>query len=154
MKTEIRKYTSNDFETVINLSLRKHDFEECLILLDTTDSKEILTKALQTSVYTWVGLYKGQIECVFGLGELSKSIGIPWFLSTDKFNEFKITFGKQSKQVVQTMLTLYPTLINIIDVRNTDSIHWLEWLGFTIDYYHPVYLKGYPFYQFNMNIGD
>jgi hypothetical protein len=150
--TEIKEYIPDYFETVINLPLRKHDFEECSILLDTTDSKEILKKSLESSAHTWVGVHKGNIECVFGLGELSKSIGVPWFLSSDKFDEFKMSFGKQSKRFVKTMLTLYPTLINIIDARNTDSIHWLEWLGFYIDYHHPVYLKGYPFYQFNMNI--
>jgi hypothetical protein len=151
---EMRFYTKEDFETVINLKLRKDDYEECKASLGLTDSKEILTKCLECSKYTWVGLYQGQIECVFGLGEQSETVGIPWFLSTDRFNDFKITFGKKSKQVIKTMLTLYPSLFNIVDSRNADSLCWLMWLGFSIDFNHPLSLRGESFYKFTLNIGD
>jgi hypothetical protein len=153
MKHELRLYSSDDLETVMNLPLRKHDYEECQATTGLTDSKDILLQCLVYSKITWVGLYQGKIECVFGLGEQSKDIGIPWFLSTDKFNEFKLIFGRESIKVVQTMLTLYPFLTNIIDSRNTESIKWLKWLGFYVDINHPVYLLGgHCFYKFSMSL--
>jgi hypothetical protein len=147
---EIRPYTPDDFETVINLKLRQADADE-ITALTQLNVKDSLTQCIKYSKHTWVGLYNGTIECVFGLGEVNSQIGVPWFLSTDKFNEFKIAFGKESKRVVDTMLALYPNLINLIDSRNSVSINWLKWLGFTIEYNHPIDYSGHKFYQFYLN---
>ena len=46
------------------------------------------------------------------------------------------------------MLREFPVLRNVVDARNTVSIRWLVWLGFTIGTPQPMGVRGLPFIPF------
>lgn len=52
-----------------------------------------------------------------------------WFLTSQKLDKVERTFLRQCKVFMQTMLKLYPTLYNYVDVRNRPAIAWLKWIG-------------------------
>lgn len=142
--------TNNDLDEILNLDLRQADKNEIEASLGVS-WKEGLERSLDNSVITWVVIYKENIEGIFGLGQI-KQIGVPWFLATDKFNEFKFAFARTSLEVVhKEMLRRYNKLVNFVDSRHLDSIKWLTWLGFKIDILHHFYFydKNIPFYMFS-----
>lgn len=143
--TYYRPMTKEDIVDVLALDLRKADRAEAKAALNA-GSADALAYSLANSVEVWVVIHLGKIEAVFGicLG------GIPWFLATDKFKEFKITFAKESKSMVKALLRKYGTLQNTVDSRNEDAIKWLRWLGFIVDAENEIYLYDYnvPFYSF------
>lgn len=93
-------------------------------------------------------IHKEQIEGVFGISKA----GSPWFLCTDKFDEFRISFAKESKHFVQDLLEEYGFLANFVDSRHEASIRWLKWLGFTVRDDFELLLNDpeVPFYYFVM----
>ncbi len=122
----------SDFDTVLNLNLRQPDVDELRASLGL-ETKDALLFSLSVSKYTWVLIHDEKIEAVFGLAEHSPEIGVPWFVATDRFDEFKFFFARYSKKVIKTMLKLYPNLVNLVSTDHSDSQQWLEWCGFTLD---------------------
>ena len=49
------------------------------------------------------------------------------------------------------MHEVHPVLRNVVDARNTVSIRWLEWLGFTLGTPQPMGVCGLPFIPFEMS---
>ncbi len=59
-------------------------------------------------------------------------IGIVWMLGSDRLLESKRELVIEARRWVIYLNSIYPTLINAVDVRNTVSIAWLEVMGFTL----------------------
>lgn len=131
-------------------NLRKADYEE-VYAATGRDPNEALYEAWHRSFYRWAIIWQGETIGLFGVGAatLMGYTGVPWLLGTNKMEEIKFTFVKQSISWVKHMLTLYPVLENWVDARNKLSIKWLKWLGFSVSKRPAPY--GYeqrPFYFF------
>lgn len=59
--------------------------------------------------------------------------GIVWMLGADRAMKHKKEFFRQTKPIINEMLTICPRLCNMVHNKNTNSILWLKWLGFTIE---------------------
>lgn len=59
--------------------------------------------------------------------------GVIWMLGANRALNYKKEFFRQTKPVIDEMLTICPRLCNMVHSKNTNSIQWLKWLGFTID---------------------
>lgn len=59
--------------------------------------------------------------------------GVVWMLGADRAMKHKKEFFRQTKPIINEMLTICPRLCNMVHSKNTNSILWLKWLGFTID---------------------
>lgn len=112
------------------MDLRQADKDEILAATGHGPAQGILY-SINVSERVWVVIHDDEIEGVFGVAR-SESWGIPWFLATDKFNEFRLTFAKESKRFVKSLLEDYRALQNFVDSRHVASIRWLEWLGFAV----------------------
>lgn len=59
-------------------------------------------------------------------------LGSPWLLATDAVARYPAALTRVSRQCLAQMLAAYSALYNYVDVRNVDSVRWLELLGFTV----------------------
>jgi len=92
----------------------------------------------------------GKIVAVFGdsIHDVQQSIGVPWLISTIHVDKRAKPFLRVCKDEVAEMLTRHATLVNYVDVRNTQAIRWLRWLGFIFSDPAPYGPKGLPFMMF------
>lgn len=59
--------------------------------------------------------------------------GTVWMLGANRAMDHKKEFFRQTKPIINEMLTICPRLCNMVHSKNTNSIVWLKWLGFTIE---------------------
>ena len=59
--------------------------------------------------------------------------GVVWMLGANEAMKHKKEFFRQTKPIIDEMLTICPRLCNMVHNKNTNSILWLKWLGFTIE---------------------
>jgi hypothetical protein len=92
-----------------------------------------------------------------GIGLETNGNGIPWFLRTNYFHSWKqknlLSFLKSTKSWIKQMGDTYPAMHNYVDVRNKESITWLQHLGFrftkTIDKYGFLQIPFIKFEKYN-----
>ncbi len=113
-----------------------------------------LSFSFRKSHYRWTVLIDGQPEIMFGVGDVNVlgGIGAPWLLATDAVERVSRDFLRQSRHLVRQLSARYDLLINEVDLRNTVSIRWLEWLGF--QFYEPHERNGHKFMRFEMRSKD
>jgi hypothetical protein len=76
----------------------------------------------------------GQLVCIFGCAEASllSPVGVPWLLCTVFMRRHIKESTIKTRLVVQHMLTGWPVLQNVVDARNTQTIRWLQLVGFVM----------------------
>lgn len=55
--------------------------------------------------------------------------GMIWFMSAELDIKTRILFLRNSKKFIDLMLSFYPYLYNYVDIRNEESVKWLEFCG-------------------------
>jgi len=127
---EMREATADD---LISLAprLRQADIEEILINKDS-DVTRILLQGLATSAQSWVLLWDGVVEFAGGVVDAGNGVGIPWQVGSDAIRKHVKKYLEVSKQVLQEWQTTFTMLHNFVGVHNTESIHYIKRLGFTI----------------------
>lgn len=68
---------------------------------------------------------------MFGVGEATPQVGIPWLLASDKLRDVTKQFLPESEKWVKRMNERYDLLYNYVYAGNTTSIRWLKWMGFS-----------------------
>lgn len=71
---------------------------------------------------------EGNVIGMFGVGEHSPRIGIPWLLASDELPKVAKQFIPESKKWIESLP--YDLLFNYVYANNTTSIRWLKWLSF------------------------
>lgn len=74
---------------------------------------------------------EGKVIGMFGVGEYSPKIGIPWLLASDELPRIAKEFIPQSRQWIERIHEDYDLLFNFVYAENKTSIRWLKWLGFS-----------------------
>ncbi len=145
---EVRPAT---FRDALTLSLRRADRDE-VEALTGRDARAVLVESVEKSASAWAGLADGKLVCLFGVVPMTLTgvTGIPWLLGSDQVAAYSREFLRRNKGYVQTMLKDFPVLTNVVDARNTVSIRWLRWLGFTLGEPLPMGPLGLPFIPFRM----
>lgn len=146
---EIRPATVED---ALALVLRQADREE-VEALTGRDAREALVESVVRSAAAWAGLANGELVCLFGVVPMSLVgvTGIPWLLGSDAVTRYGRPFLRRNRAYLREMLREFPVLRNVVDARNTVSIRWLEWLGFTLGTPQPMGVCGLPFIPFEMS---
>jgi hypothetical protein len=146
---EIRPATVED---ALALVLRQADREE-VEALTGRDAREALVESDVRSAAAWAGLANGELVCRFGVVPVSLVgvTGIPWLLGSDAVTRYGRPFLRRNRAYLREMLREFPVLRNVVDARNTVSIRWLEWLGFTLGTPQPMGVCGLPFIPFEMS---
>ena len=99
----------------------------------------------------WAVLLDGKPAVVFGVGVMADAgniLGIPWLVATDEIERHPVRFYRTSKKVIALMKRRYARLMNWVDARNTLSVRWLKWAGFTIEEPAPWGAQGLMFHRF------
>ena len=68
---------------------------------------------------------------MFGVGEVTPNIGVPWLLATDELPKVQREFLPESLKWVERVNDRYDLLFNYVYAENKTSIRWLKWLGFS-----------------------
>ena len=127
----IREFQPLDFIQISTIRLREWDQIEAIAMTGMNPNRALeLTILASSSVY--VAEEDEQIHGVFGLNTMEPDVGVPWFVATDKAEQNKKLIMKTGRRLVQEWLDIRPVLSNYVSRYHSDSIKWLEWLGFTI----------------------
>jgi hypothetical protein len=73
----------------------------------------------------------GEVIGMFGVGEISTNIGVPWLLASDALSKVARQFLPESEKWVERINERYDLLYNYVYAENKLSIRWLKWLGFS-----------------------
>ena len=146
---EIRPATVADALTLV---LRQADREE-VEALTGRDPREALVESVARSASAWAGLADGELVCLFGVVPMTLVgvTGIPWLLGAESVTRYGRPFLRRNRAWLREMRHAFPVLRNVVDARNTVSIRWLEWLGFTLGTPQPMGVRGLPFIPFEMS---
>lgn len=147
-KTEVVKATQEHVD-FLKTRLRDGDNQECDAALGIPGA-EGMQMSYDTSPHCWTGLCDDVPVLMFGVGDNGGEWGFPWMLASDDIKKVRGELMRQSKEHIDIMSKAYPFLLNLIDARQTKSIRWLKWCGFTIEAALPWGVKGLPFHRFYM----
>lgn len=97
----------------------------------------------------------GRLLAIFGTSPISMltGLGCLWMLATGEVYRTPRVLTKLARLHIAEVEPVFPRLTNYVDVRNTRSLKWLEWLGATIHEPKPYGVAGLPFRQFEIGIG-
>jgi hypothetical protein len=115
-----------------------------------------ILEAIRLSVVCWTAECDGVPIAVFGVSPVSmiRGTGSPWLLGTTGCDAVTVPFVRLARQYIPAMLSLFPELENMVDVRNVKSIRWLKRLGFGFGDATPHPYSGSPFFPFSMRSGN
>jgi hypothetical protein len=116
--------------------------------------EELLGRCVAKSELAWAGMVDDEVACIFGVvgASLLSETGYPWLVGTDLIEAHAKAFLRRNKKMVAVMLERFPRLENYVDVRNTKSIQWLTWLGFSFDDPAPYGIYRMPFMKFTKEV--
>jgi hypothetical protein len=129
MDYDIRPATQQDVADVA-VRLRSGDRAE-LAALGLTPLQGV-QMSFDNSLWARVGIWQGQVACIWGLGSISllSGLGGAWMLSTPVVNGSRKQFLRASRQQVGQMRQIFPRLCCQVDQRYGQAVRWLGWLGF------------------------
>lgn len=130
--------------------LREADKQEVLASCGM-DANAVLKLGVKCSELCWIALVDDEPTVCFGARRVSalSDKGVPWLLATEGVYRVTKTFVKCSRGYVDLMASAMPVLENWIDARNTLSIRWLKWCGFTMaEKPEPFGYQKLPFFKF------
>lgn len=105
--------------------------------LGTDNADEIdlvLYRAWALSTWCNVVLVDGIPAIVYGVCPGASLVeGSVWMLATERLRHVRREFVERCRAEVDRMLATFPYIHNHVHAGNTRALHWLRWLGFTID---------------------
>ena len=130
--------------------LRPEDITEITVASPELELEEILNLCVDTSTYSRA-VVDDEDGCVaiYGVRDMDKDSGIPWFLSCDLFfTKYKKRFIKEGPEYLKKLFGSKNHLYNYVSQDNTRSQRWLQSLGFTI-HKQEIKFKDVVFYAFD-----
>lgn len=152
VKAIVRDLLPGDIEAVLS-NLREPDRLECEALFGPGNDEKVLRSSVAASTACWALEFDGDTGALFGvaaIGSMMSTQGAPWLIGTALIDKYPSAFIKLNRPYIRRMLDLFPTLLNVVDVRNTKSVAYLKRMGF--DFGEPVNIgvMNMPFYPFGM----
>ena len=128
--------------------LRKEDQAEIKALANLNGTQALSMGLLHSNLCYSIFTKEDVICGMFGVqGELNKDAAV-WMLASNEIENITIPFLRQSREVINHLNKLHPLLHNVVDVRNTLHLKWLEWCGFTFINKQNIGYENKPFYSF------
>lgn len=134
----------------ISENLRQSDIDEVTAMGGVSPS-EALKVSVALSTHAYVVMDKdGNPVAAFGAAPHPlPGVGIVWMLGTDGVRREAYSIAKQTRRYFEELQAAYFLLWNYIDARNTASMRWLKWGGFTLLKEHPNFgPEGRTFFTF------
>jgi hypothetical protein len=128
---EVRAAVLNDCE-VISANMRESDKVE-LRAATGESPRAALINSYENTAYPYTIVHEGEPVAMFGVGESPLyDAGIIWLLATDELEKHPITFAKHSEEWIEKISAPYKVVTNMVYAKNTTTLRWLEWCGFTL----------------------
>jgi hypothetical protein len=127
--------------------LRRADADEVLASSGRTPL-QALTQSVVVSDDCRMTLYRGRPLSIGGLVLVDEQVACPWQLCAEEAPRHGKGILRLGRQALNHWLTVRPVLCNLADARNTESLRWLRWLGFTFGEPVPHGPSGLPFIPF------
>lgn len=149
----VREFRVEDYIQVAGMELRTWDKIEAMAMTGMDPNKALEQCILQSSE-VYVAEEDGQIHGVFGVNLNDPDVGVPWFVATDKAEHNKKLIMVTGRKLVDKWMKQVTYLANYVCRYHEQSIKWLEWLGFTVDYEDELFLWSdtIPFYRFYRSV--
>lgn len=144
VKAVVRKSVKSDCGKLSPI-LRLADRRE-VIAHSGHGAKVGLEIALDSSDECWSVEYKDEPIAMFGYLLDSSNGANVWMLGSDKIQDIKWQFLRESKHWLNTIAKDFDRLWAVADVRNTTHANWYRWLGFDITATIHAGPFGLPFY--------
>ena len=130
--------------------LRPEDIIEITVASPELELEEILNLCVETSTDAYAVVDKDDgCVAIFGVRDMDKDSGIPWFLSCELFfSKYKRRFIKEGPEYLKKLFGSKKHLYNYVSKDNTRSQRWLQSLGFTI-HKQEINFKDVVFYAFD-----
>ena len=115
--------------------------------------EKALSDGIRMSDTCYTGLYRDKYVCMFGVvplwdpAECSVGVGAIWLLGTNQLQDNPRSFIKVSPGWIRMFHRRWAVLTNMVDVRNSLHLDWLDHMGFV---YGDIQLQGpqkLPFVQ-------
>ena len=112
-------------------NMRKSDIQELEAVTDLSPREAVII-SVQRSDPQFLRAWHvdGKLICICGCSPVTVTTAAPWLLATDLLDSHLKSLTKEASKGVEKMLTVYPHLSNVIDVRQGKVIGWLDRLGF------------------------
>lgn len=123
-------------------TVRQADIDELRALGATPE--QCLRLGLQHSARATTVFLHGEPAGVVGIIDY-RDYRLPWAVFTTAIDRHPLPFLRGGRAWMRGVSGL---LLNYVDARNTMTIRWLKWLGFTIDDPIPYGVNGEPFSRF------
>lgn len=143
------------FEDVASLkdSLRASTVDELWAAHHFTPEQSLIY-SLSNSVFAFSIVVDNEIYAMGGIlrpNDVLADRAPIWFLTSQKLDKVERSFLRQCRDFMKTMLQIYPTLYNYVDVRNRPAIAWLKWMGAEFGETIPfgVDNKMFSYFEFN-----
>lgn len=90
--------------------------------------------SLNNSIEAYAAYVKDDLLAIFGVGPLNglPEVKVVWALTSVHVDKHALTFGLGSKTVLNYLRGKYPLMVNMIYSKSTQTIGWLQRLGFTV----------------------
>ena len=127
MKIEIKQYTKDLYNEVINLNLKKEDVNEVEKLSGKSVKEHLIEATDLYSDYILLIYYNNKVEGLFGVIPCidDNKIGVGFFLTTDNIKHFKRDIVKYTREGVEFFLKQFNIIFNYVPKNYTVSINWL-----------------------------
>lgn len=136
----------------IAANMREADRKEVWAASHITPEKAMAT-SIKNSPYVFTIIHKDEPAAMFGGARMTLlGDGIPWLLGTDAILDAAIPFLRHSRQYVDFLLGRLGRLENYVDERNSVSIRWLTFCGFTLHDPAPYGAEQLPFIRFTKEV--
>lgn len=101
------------------------------------DAYETIAQEMRRSLYSYAVLYEGQVVAIYGVkGTLIGDSAYLWLVCSETCEKFPITFLRQSRKVVDDLLTRFSRVHGLVLCDFEKSVRWLRWIG--CDMHEPV----------------
>jgi hypothetical protein len=135
--------------TALLAHIREADRVELEAIRGWTVEHELI-HAIDKSSRARACICDGKVLAIFGDVAHDSVYGLPWMVSSTWIEAHRRAFLTECVDVVADMRTRHQRLINFADVRNTQAVRWLKWLGFTFLPAIPYGVNQELFYPFEM----
>ena len=126
----IAKATS-EHANLLQHNLRDSDVRECII--HGASHFRALMSGVREKGENYTCIIDGQPICMFGVNPIMNSmIGRIWLLGSYEIENRRRKFVRWSQSVVNYYQEQYYQLENVVPADHTDTIEWLEFLGFEL----------------------
>ncbi|OZI23751.1 hypothetical protein CAL26_09990 [Bordetella genomosp. 9] len=149
---EVRDIQEGDAEALL-ADIRPADLIE-LQASCRGDLLEAIKESIASAPHRWCVTVDGDLAALIGVTRAPRDpeVGIPWMSGTSAFYRAPRALTRLGRHYSAFGLSIYHTLVNYVDVRNTVSIRWLKAMGYTVaDEPLPVGVNGELFYRFSMS---